>query len=221
MDHEEAVLHKATERYLLDELDGEARDAFEEHLFDCSECATDLRALTMFVEQSKVVLAEKPATARPEERAKAGWFGWLRPALAVPLLAMLLAVIGYQNLVTMPRLTEAENRLQAPPWTSINLMTRGAATPVIQVTPGGEFLLFVNLPRSHDYSSYMADLYDPAGKLESSVAILAETAGDAWPLRVPAKSRKTGLYTLTVRGTTNAGQTTVLGSSPFELQTKP
>jgi hypothetical protein len=220
MDHEEAVRQKSTERYLLDELEPEARDEFEDHLFDCQDCALDLRAATMFVEQSKVVLAEKPVTtltAAPE-REKRSWLGWLRPSFAAPLLALLLAVVGYQNLVTLPRVTEAENQLQSPPWTSVNLMTRGAAKPVIKVAPGGAFLLFVNLPRSNDYSSYIADLYDPAGKLESSLEIPVESAGDAWPLRVPAMTRKAGTYTLVVRGTKGSAPALTVGSSPFELQ---
>src|ERR1700757_2201234 len=58
MDHEEAGRQNATERYLLDELDPELRDQFEEHLFDCQDCALDLRAGAMFVEQTKVILAE-------------------------------------------------------------------------------------------------------------------------------------------------------------------
>src|SRR3974377_1629150 len=97
MDHDQAVQQKATERYLLNELDPEMRDQFEEHLFDCQECAVDVRAAAMFVEQSKIVLAEQPAlatarvpAARPE---KAGWLAWFRPAFAVPVLALLLAVI--------------------------------------------------------------------------------------------------------------------------------
>lgn len=57
MDHNEAVRQKATERYLLDELDPDVRDQFEEHLFDCRDCALDVRAAAMLVEQSKVVLA--------------------------------------------------------------------------------------------------------------------------------------------------------------------
>jgi len=44
MDHSEAVREMAAERYLLDELEPEAREAFEEHVFDCPECALDLRA---------------------------------------------------------------------------------------------------------------------------------------------------------------------------------
>ena len=59
MDHDVVVRQKLTERYLLDELDPPARDEFEEHFFDCKECALDVRAGALFVEQSKVVLAEK------------------------------------------------------------------------------------------------------------------------------------------------------------------
>jgi anti-sigma factor RsiW len=47
MDHQEAVRQNATEKYLLDELDPELRDQFEEHLFDCQDCALDVRAGAM------------------------------------------------------------------------------------------------------------------------------------------------------------------------------
>src|SRR6202043_2912051 len=103
MDHNEAVRQKATERYLLDELDPEVKDQFEEHLFDCQECALDLRAAAMFVEQSKVVLRESQMAhvrVPAPSAVKPGWLASLfRPALAVPVFAMLLAVVGYENLV--------------------------------------------------------------------------------------------------------------------------
>ena len=61
MDHEVVARQKMTERYLLNELDSETRDQFEEHFFDCAECALDVRAGSAFVEESKAVLAESPA----------------------------------------------------------------------------------------------------------------------------------------------------------------
>src|ERR1700758_760435 len=130
MDHEEAVRQNATERYLLDELDPELRDQFEEHLFDCQECAIDVRAGATFVEQSKIILAE-PArlhTAKEpmEAKAKPGWFAWLRPAFAVPVFALLLAVIGYQNFIMVPKLTQAANEPRVGPWISVNVSTRGS-----------------------------------------------------------------------------------------------
>src|SRR5580704_16214292 len=106
MDHDEALRQKATERYLLDELDPQLKDQFEEHLFDCQDCALDVRAAAMFVEQAKVVLAAPAVTSAqrvPEPvPARAGWLAWFRPAFAVPVLALLLVVVGYQNFVTYP-----------------------------------------------------------------------------------------------------------------------
>src|SRR5580698_5105204 len=59
MDHDTAVRQRITERYLLNELDPQARDEFEEHYFDCPDCAADVHAGALFVEQSKVVLASE------------------------------------------------------------------------------------------------------------------------------------------------------------------
>ncbi len=56
MEHNEAVQQMAVERYLLDELTPELREAFEEHVFDCQECTLDLRAGVAFVEEAKVQL---------------------------------------------------------------------------------------------------------------------------------------------------------------------
>jgi anti-sigma factor RsiW len=112
MDHEVVVRQKMTERYLLNELDPQAREEFEEHFFDCQDCALDVRAGDLFIEQSKVVLAEhfEPASAGLHVPVPAyvkpgwtPWMRWLRPALVVPVMAVLLTVVAYQNLVTLPQ----------------------------------------------------------------------------------------------------------------------
>ena len=53
MNHSEAVEQMTSERYLLNELAPDARDAFEEHVFDCPECALNLRAGALFVHEAK------------------------------------------------------------------------------------------------------------------------------------------------------------------------
>jgi len=222
MDHEEAVREKATERYLLNELDPDLRDRFEEHLFDCQECALDVRAAAMFVEQSKTVLAERPQVSAVRVPvavpARAPWW-WLRPALVAPILAVLLTVILYQNLVTYPTLKEAANRPQVLPWASINISTRGTNAPLVSVAPGKGFLLFVRIPPENGYSRYEADLYNPAGKLEWSLAIPATAAEDTWPVQVPAANRESGIYTLRVHGIAASGESTEVGfPTKFELQ---
>jgi Putative zinc-finger len=231
MDHDLVVRQKMTERYLLDELDAEARDEFEGHFFDCPECASDVRACALFVEHSKVALAQKsepisgsvPAVLIP---SKAGWLAGLRaglhnvlrPAFAVPVLAGLLAVIGYQNLVTYPQMQQALNRPQLLPWASLNVGTYGSEGPVVTTRPGEGFLLFVRIPPDGSYSRYAAELYDPAGKAEWSLTIPAATAQDQWPVRVPGANRAAGSYTLTVRGITASGESKELGRALFELR---
>jgi len=225
MDHDEAVRQKATERYLLDELDPELRDQFEEHLFDCQDCALDVRAAAMFVEQTKVVLAEPAASevrvpAKETELAR-GWFAWFRPAFAVPVLALLLAVIGYQNFVTYPHLMEAANQPQVGPWASVNISTRGTATTTIKTHPGEGFGLLVNLPPEDGFASYTADLYNPAGKLEWSGPIAGPTAEEGRQIYVPGGHRQSGTYTLVVKGITAAGENKEISRHPIDVQIQP
>ena len=229
MDHDMVVRQKMTERYLLNELDPGARDEFEEHFFDCKDCAFDVHAGALFVEQSKVVLADKPepvAAGLPATAAvpaKSGWLAWLRPAVVVPVMVLLLAVIGYQNLVIYPQLQQTLNSPQVLPWASVNVGTYGSEGPVITTRPGEGFLLFVRIPPDSGYSHYTAELYNPGGKLEWSLTIPVASgketsAQDQWPVRVPGANREAGSYTLTVRGVTAAGESKEIGRTSFELQ---
>jgi hypothetical protein len=224
MDHDVVVRQKMTERYLLGELDADARDEFEGHFFDCPDCALDVRAGSLFVEQSKVVLAKKSEAVSAGSPvpspvlAKPGWFAWLRPTFAVPVMALLLAVIGYQNLVTYPQLQLALNSPRVLPWASVNVGTWGSGGPVISARPGQGFLLFVRIPPDGGYSHYVADLYNPAGKLEWSLTIPASSGQDQWPVQVPGANRAAGSYILVVRGVTAAGESKEVGRPSFELQ---
>ena len=123
----------AAERYLLDELTLEERDAFETHLFDCPECALDLRAGAAFVDEAKIQLPEltanspasTPADAKKRRGKTGDWFLWWRPAIAAAAFASLLAVVGYQNLVTYPALREAANEPRVLPRAPMHGETRG------------------------------------------------------------------------------------------------
>jgi len=224
MDHDEAVRQKATERYLLDELDPEVRDQFEDHLFDCQDCALDVRAAAMFIEQTKVVLAEPTASevrVPAAVPARQAWFAWLRPAFAVPVLALLLAVIGYQNFVTYPHLMEAANQPQVGPWTSVNVSTRGTATTTIKAHPGEGFALLINMPPEDGFASYAADLYNPAGKLEWSGPIAAPTADEGHQIYIPGGHRQSGTYTLVVKGITASGESKEISRLPIDVQIQP
>jgi hypothetical protein len=234
MDHDQAVRQKATEKYLLDELDAERRDEFEEHLFDCQDCALDLRSAAMFVEQTKVVLGKLPEAApafapvasQPVQSAvpqgdrsnKPGWFAWFRPAFAVPVFALLLVVIGYQNFFVLPHLTQAANQPQLVPWASVNVSTRGTVGTVIKVQRRQGFSLLLNLPPEDGLASFQADLYNPGGKLEWSGAISAPAAEQGRIIYIPGNDRQSGTYTLVVRGITAAGESNEISRHPIDLQ---
>src|SRR5271165_2311897 len=119
MDHLDAKRLQAAEKYVLGELTPELRDEYEEHYFDCADCTEDVQAAVAFMDASKEVFREEAFAqpqAQPElqvpaqripERAAAGsgfsaWFAWLRPAIAVPAMAALVAVIVYQNVAGVP-----------------------------------------------------------------------------------------------------------------------
>jgi len=221
MDHTEAIRLTAAERYLLDELSPEQRDQFEEHFFDCAECALDLKAATAFIEESKKILAEQqqtvPARRLQPAKVQVGWRSWFRPAFATPVFALLLAVIGYQSTVIYRHPQIAANDPQVVPWTTINTRTRGPITPIIRIAQGKGFLLFVSIPPDPRYSRYAVELYNPAGKQEWSLSIDGKPDQDQFAIQIPAKEREAGAYSLVLLGIID-NQSKEIGRSSFELQ---
>jgi len=223
MDHTAVVRDKTTERYLLNELDPQVRDEFEEHYFTCPECALDVSAGSQFVEHSKALLAESskpsPVGVAPDPgRVHRGWLAWLRPAFAAPALALLLAVAGYQSLVMVPRLQSELKRPRVLPAVSVNLGTWGAGGTPTSIPAGKGLLLFVRIPPDSAYARYAAQLYNPGGKLEGSFTITSTAGQDQWSVMVPGIPREAGTYTMAVHGITPTGETKELGSTSFELQ---
>jgi len=222
MNHEQAVQQSATERYLMGELSPELRDEFEDHFFECSECAHDVRSASLFVEGSKRVLGERvelaAAAVREPAATPAGWLSWLRPAFAVPVLALLLAVIAYQNLVIYPQMRASLDRPQVLPWVPLNTRTRGTETTLVHARRGESFVVFMTIPPDPRYSQYVADIYDPAGKLDASLSIPIQESQDTVAIRIPTGSRQPGVYTVALRGIDSSGQSKEVSRTQFELR---
>jgi len=202
----------ASEKYLLDELAPEVREAFEEHLFGCHECAMDVRAGVVFLKHGKIALARPPeAWKAADVGERSGWWAWWRPALVIPAMAVLLLVIGYQNLVM-----RARNQPQLLPATTVNLLTYGenAAPLVVHAKEG--FLLNVIVPPGRRYPAYKMDLYNPAGGVES--VPISASGNDTWPIQIPGANLQSGTYKLTMHGLTASGEDVEVGSSSFQLQ---
>ena len=216
MDHSEAVRMMASEKYLLDELQPEEVEAFEEHLFSCHECAMDVRAGSLFLEHSKVELASPRAVAAPS-----GWFAWCRPAFAVPAMALLLLVIGYQNLVTVPaaKRAVAENRspriLTVAPTVSGITRVNGASS--ITINKGEPFFLPVEIPGQDGLQGYSVEFHNPAGGVEWSRSVSAEEIKNTLTILAPGVTQA-GKYEVVVSGMNAQGQQQEVGRYPIELK---
>jgi hypothetical protein len=224
MDHEEAQRMMLAERYLLDELAPEEKEEFEDHFFDCADCALDVRAGSAFIDHSRGLLSEggDPVSVSVRPAASEGWWpAWLRPAVALPVLLALGVVIAFQNLVTVPELKHmaaTSSRPQVLPALSlINVAARGANSAVLTVPRNAPFLLFVDIPAENRFSSYIAELYDSHGNLAWTLPVSQQLAKDTVPIRVPGCDVQ-GNYSLTVRGLQDGGQAVTVGTFPFVLQ---
>lgn len=219
MEHSEAVRIRATEKYLLAELDPDTRDQFEEHLFECQECALDLRAASAFVEVSKTVLAEPesvPQRVSVPAKTSSGWLQWLRPAIAAPLLASLLVVIAVQNFYQgFGSRTGSDVPRVLPTVSLITANTRGGVTPSIRTGQGIPFLAFIDVPADSRYTSYSAQLRDASGKTLWSLPIPANLVHETLSLQIP--SLNSGSYRIVMLGSTGDGETVELGQYPVNV----
>jgi hypothetical protein len=230
MNHDEAITLKAAEKYLLGELSAELRDQYEDHYFGCAECARDVRTGAIFVDNARDVLGSGPvaeAGAKEQRAARSGgwWAALLRPAFAVPALALLLLVAGYQNAVTIPHLKAALSQSGTaqilPSFSLISENSRGGAPLSITVPAGKPFSLFIDIPPSGGYASYICEFQTESGTPELSLNISVDEAKRTVQLLIPAGRLASGKHVLVVRGLDSQGKPDAdkigVASYPFSL----
>jgi len=234
MNHEEAVQLMAVERYLLDEMTSTLRDEFEEHMFDCAECALDLRAGSAFVAEAKLQLpqlaapeavVETAAPLRPVPKPQPkprDWFAWLRPAFAVPAFAAMLLLIGYQNIETIPSLRASAASPRIAPWTSFHTGTRGAAHINVPADRKQGAGIVIELPQDPAYASYTFNLYDLQSNLLWTHTISASgpsASGNngSYLLTIPGAGLRQNSYTLVSTGVTEQGSRTEIDRHTLDV----
>lgn len=170
MDHNEAVRLQAAEKYTLGELPEKLKEEYEEHFFECAECALDVKAAAAFADNSREILkreTKKAATPDPV-RQGSGWLAWFRPVIAVPAFAVLLLALGYQSFISVPHwkkmATESAAPRVLPMFSLIAANTRGPEGLVFHVRQGERFGLYVDVPNDETHTTYLLRLVDPAGR---------------------------------------------------------
>jgi hypothetical protein len=216
MDHSEAVRLNMVEKYLLGELSPDVRDQFEEHYFDCPECAADVRALSTFMATSRTIFNEESAVKTPstvQKPARLGWFSWLRPAVAVPAIAALAAVVIFQAAVTIPNLKEqaATQRGAQIYESSFRLQgsTRGENATTVPINPNQSFALDFDFTPSQTFPSYLGPLVNSSGITIFTFRVSGDEANKELHLVIPENKVSRGSYNLVFtgeNGALNSGQ---------------
>lgn len=206
MDHNEAIRLQAAEKYILGELAPEIRNAYEDHYFDCPECAKDVHATAAFAGTTREAFRQEKwaDAAKTPDRVLEGSFAWLRPIVAVPAFAVLLLIVAYQNTVTIPRAKEAAMRGAGQLITStFSLQTanmRGGEELKVQVRPKESFALKFDFTPKKAYESYVCRLEDESGRSVLEEGVPGTSINQEAQFVVPAGRVKPGKHSLVFMG---------------------
>jgi hypothetical protein len=219
MTHEDAIQTYAAERYLLREMTEDEQGIFEEHFFDCADCAADVTDGTRMmiagravVEQEREVAEAGTSNVIPmPPRPKPVW--WYRPVAAAAslILPLLGGGVGYQlamNQQHQPTELVRVARLETG-------VSRGGPPAEIPEVRPGDGLRFDVVP-SDDAVRYIA-VVSCGGKTKSTHGLSREMAAEAVTLRIgelPA-----GRCELVVLGVRKDGKRfgTTSSPSPFKV----
>jgi hypothetical protein len=231
MDHLEAKRLHAAEKYVLGELSADQRDSYEEHYFDCAECAEDVKSTLIFVTAGREVFREDPVPASPVPKpipARPRWTSWFRPVIAFPAMAALLLAVGYYTLSSKPGIgviTSPGQIVVSGPSFGLRGGDRLQNEKTIVPIRGTESfqLRFDFVPaQDHVFSSYTGELQDNSSRVLLQFRIPAERLNKEVQLAVPPGLLHPGDYILAVFGHDAAtSPKTQVGKFAFAVQNIP
>ena len=213
MNHIEFEATGAVERYLAGEMNEAEQMEFEEHYFECSACAEEVRIQTIFIANLEAVLHEPypvsretardfaPAPARPAA-VRPHW-----PIVAAMAAALVLAAgIGYQNLVQFPQMRRdlaLANAEDSPP--TFYLAETRSDSDTLAVPPGTRHIsIMLNQTPGRIFAFYECTLQDDRGKTLRAFRVRGPGNQEEWQIRLSTEGLSAQSYTLKVRGESTA-----------------
>lgn len=226
MNHETAIQTLAVESYLLGDMAPGEREEFEQHFFDCPDCAQDVREAMQLLAVAKPRLeavAEKPLARREPSTGTewfgTKWFGWLRPPIAAGAISLLAAACILEA-IFIPALRHSLDQASMPRVVASAFLvpqTRGAER-VVKAAQGAPLILMLDLPDSASGSLQFV-LKTQAGREAFHTLADAPPAGQSVTVSIPRMDLTPGDYVLVVEAPASAGQGgQELSRYPFELQ---
>src|SRR5438105_1537098 len=139
MNHNYAIKNHSAERYVLGELTEPEREDYEEHFFDCPQCAEEVKCASEFVQGARQVFARDQREAVPAVPHSSNWGQWINPQIwlqpafraTCALLVVSGSVIGYQNGVTIPGLKALATAHQVQQTTPAQSLVASLAPPIL------------------------------------------------------------------------------------------
>jgi hypothetical protein len=217
MDHEQAIQTQAAERYLLGEFSVAEQDEFAEHFFDCEECARDLRLTSLFMDTSKRVIASGLGD-KPQPTVKRSSSTWQPAWYAIAASIALLAVILYQNVVTIPKLRSFVAPQALEYFSIVGMGSRGSGPTVVTPNHDKPFALLADIPSHSNIEQYRCEILDSNGRAVLSIDIPEALARKTVPLLIPASKLSPGTYTFAISGRAKEEQSfTQLEKYPLQV----
>jgi hypothetical protein len=198
MEHHEAVRTLAAERYLLEEMTDDERDAFEVHYFDCAICADSVRTGAALADGTRrdALSSPVPLAAAVPSRARGPFWSFVPLAAA----AALAVVAGYQTFVTVPALRAALDSPRALRPIAVAPASRGEGADVPLDATNGPLLFSLDINVDPLPPQLVYDLRTDAGAVVLSGVAPAPSQGTPLLLLFPGTSLTSGQYAIVVRG---------------------
>jgi anti-sigma factor RsiW len=219
IDHFHAEDVHVAERYILGELSATEAEEFEQHYFECQQCAIAVESASLFAANARAVFAEPAAVAaasrveKPRPAVKSAWFPqfWFpqlksRPLFAFPMAAAcaLALLVIYQNAVTIPGMRQAADTARALPAFQLIGASRGDGAQVKLPAGASSFALAADIPPDARFATYICTLAEN-GRTVFEVHAPAPAEGQPITILVPAKSLQPGPHELSIFGASQNG----------------
>jgi len=201
MDHDTSIQTMAAERYLLGELSSSEREKFEQHFFECPECAESARTGFQFGENAKIAFGQHaPPASEPAWWSRVrSWLASVQPRMLVPVSACvaLAAFTGFQNSVQIPALRSQVSQLEKPQVLTTALLTPSSRStpPSIVIPPDSRFVqLSLATTVMTPAARYQCDLRTSTGKPLATLFVPALDSDATLNLLVPVSTISAGDY---------------------------
>ena len=207
MNHADAKLSNAAERYVLKELPDAESEGFEEHFFDCPECALDVRHLALMSE----AIRECPIHAsagRPVAARGSNWLDGVREWWSRPIVG-LAAAAAILWLTVLSAYQARELRQQFKPQATVSFLllpdARGTVTTVSSHDASQVVVLEADLPGSIGgikWEVRRIGANEPIGEGEA----VSPRSGSVLKVILPPSYLAAGEYSLAVRSVVDGGR---------------